>query len=222
MHSKSLPTYCIPGRRLEAVDGAILHYFSAKNVDPDNRFNLEVCRNLLLDLNRPREHRQRYMLTDNWPEGRMYASAHLLIGREGEVWRLVEYDQQAYHAGASYLNGRQQCNRWTLGIELLGDHESGFSRAQYVALADLLVDLEAEFNFSRENVAGHDFVRWAAIARGSTKRPKYDPSGRKDGRGDNFDWFYLGKLWNDREPNPAGVVGVEQLDTVLAADPLSQ
>ena len=130
------------------------------------------------------------MLEDRWPDGRMYASAHLLVGRDGETWRLVEYDLQAYHAGASILNGRKNCNRWTIGIELVGTQDSGFTNAQYTALADLL----QEFDVPTANVAGHDSVRWAAIQAGSNKRPKYDPSGRKDGQGDNFDWNYLQTL----------------------------
>jgi len=191
MKAKILPGYCTSGRKLDALDGVIVHYFSGKNVDIDNQFDLAVCRNLFLDLNRPKSDREFYMLEDRWPDGRMYASAHVLIGRGGEVWKLVEFDRQAYHAGASILNGRHSCNRWTLGVELVGTVDSGFSQAQYKALATLLADLQTEHGFSPENVAGHDTVRWAAIQGGSTKRAKYDPSGRKDGLGDNFDWAYL-------------------------------
>ncbi len=190
MRSKILPEYCISGRELEALDGVVIHYFSGKNVDPDNQYDLDVCRNLFLDLNRPKAEREFYMLEEHWPDGRMYASAHLLIGRDGETWRLVEYDKQAYHAGASILNGRSNCNRWTIGVELVGTQSSGFTDAQYRALADLL----KEFDVPVANIAGHDTVRWNAIQAGSTKRPKYDPSGRKDGQGDNFDWNYLQRL----------------------------
>jgi len=195
MHSKILPDFCTSGRKLEALDGVIIHYFSGRNVDLENQFDLTVCRNLFLDLNRSKSERQTYMLEDKWPTARMFASAHVLIGREGEVWKLVELDRQAYHAGASVLNGRASCNRWTLGVELVGTVDSGFSQAQYEALAGLLASLQAEHGFTRENVSGHDTVRWAAIQAGSDKRAKYDPSGRKDGLGDNFDWSYLHDLW---------------------------
>ena len=114
MDHKPLPDYCIPNRPLEALDGAVVHYFSAKNVDPDNAFNMHACLDLFKDLNRPRSERESYMREDSWPSSRMYASAHVLIGRTGTVWKLVDFEQQAYHAGASILNGRQACNRWTL------------------------------------------------------------------------------------------------------------
>lgn len=146
----------------------------------------------------------------------MYASAHVLIGREGEVWKLVEFDRQAYHAGASILNGRENCNRWTLGIELIGKTDSGFSNVQYQALAELLVTLGEQHGFPRDNVKGHDSVRWAAIQAGSKKRPKYDPSGRKDGEGDNFDWQYLRQLWAEKSPAEAGPADPEDPDALSA------
>lgn len=195
MRSRILPDYCISGRVLEALDGVIVHYFSAKNVEPDDMYSLEACRNLFLDLNRKRGDRQYYMQADTWPAKRMYASAHLLIGRDGETWRLVEYGKQAYHAGASILNGRSNCNRWTLGVELAGTVDSGFTADQYRELAGILHG----FGLPREQIAGHDLVRHNAIEAGSKKRPKYDPSGRKDGQGDNFQWSYLHHLLDDLE-----------------------
>jgi len=198
VRSKILPDYCISGRPLEELDGAVIHYFSAKNVDVENQFDLETCRNLFLDLNRAKAERQYYMHGDKWPDNRMYASAHLLIDRSGETWRLVEYDKQAYHAGASILNGRRSCNRWCLGIELIGTIDSGFTEEQYQELAVVL----ESFDIPRENVAGHDEVRHNAIDQGSKKRAKYDPSGRKDGKGDNFDWNHLDQLLADLEPDP--------------------
>ena len=106
-------------------------------------------------------------------------------------------------------------------MELVGDSSSGFSRIQYETLAELILGLEEDVGLRRDAVAGHDAVRWAAIQEGLTQAKKYDPSGRFNGEGDNFDWFYLGKLMNDRKLNPAGVVGLEDLDDVLEADPNS-
>ncbi|MGI9251032.1 MAG: N-acetylmuramoyl-L-alanine amidase [Pseudohongiellaceae bacterium] len=195
MRSKILPGYCTSGRKLEELGGAIVHYFSAKNVDPENMFDLETCRDLFLDLNRPKAGRERFMKSDKWPVKRMYASAHLMIDREGETWRLVEYDRQAYHAGASILHGRPSCNRWTIGIELLGTQDSGFTSSQYRELAKICAELEIH----QDNIAGHDLVRFQAIQEGSSKRHKYDPSGRKDGQGDNFQWDYFHHLLNEQE-----------------------
>lgn len=221
--SKPLPEFCYSGRALQAVDGVVTHYFSARNVEEEAKhFDPECCYNLFVDLNRAKAEREHYMQGSRWPDGRMYASAHVLIDREGQVYQLMDFGLQAYHAGASMLNGRAHCNRWTLGVELIGDQHSGFSREQYLALVELLLQWEEEHGFARDNVVGHDMVRWQAIqaeGAGSKLKAKYDPSGRKDGRGDNFDWWYVGKLWNDRRANPAGVAGLDQLDEILAAQP---
>lgn len=198
-----LPDFCISGRPLPAVEGAIIHYFSARNIDKPNEFDLVACRDLFLDLNRTQAHRERYMLDKPWPKGRLYASAHYLIGRQGEIQQLVALDKQAYHAGASELNNRDDCNTWTIGIELVGHQHSGFTESQYTALASLLVELRAEHSIPLDAIAGHDSVRWAAIQKGGAKhlKAKYDPSGRKNGKGDNFDWSKLYQYLNDLETN---------------------
>jgi N-acetyl-anhydromuramyl-L-alanine amidase AmpD len=193
-----LPAFCTSGRPL-VPQGVVVHYFSGRNVDPEREFELDVCRNLFLDLNRPRSARQHYMQGPKWPEARMYASAHVLIGRAGEVWKLVEFDLASYHAGKSIMNGRPNCNAFALGVELVGSITSKFTDRQYAALAALLTDLMRRFGFAREWIAGHDAVRWAAIQAGESAKPKYDPSGRKDGRGDNFSWERLWRLLDDEE-----------------------
>ena len=46
------------------------------------------------------------------------ASAHLVIGRGGEVIQLVAFDTEAWHAGISAYAGRKGLNRYSIGIEL--------------------------------------------------------------------------------------------------------
>ncbi len=55
------------------------------------------------------------------------ASAHLVIGRDGDVTQLVRFDRIAWHAGVSRWNGRQGLNRWSIGIEL--DNPGRLTRA---------------------------------------------------------------------------------------------
>ena len=189
MKSKHLPAYCTSGRGMEPT-GMVIHYFSARNVDPDRKYDMYACWDLFCDLNRPKAERETYLLEENWPDNRMYASAHVLIGRDGEVWKLVDFDKQAYHAGRSILNGRKACNQWTLGVELVGEQRSGFTPAQYLELAKLIHEL----GIDREQIAGHDTVRWNAIQEGEATKRKNDPSGRSDGQGNNFAWDFLDEL----------------------------
>lgn len=46
-------------------------------------------------------------------------SAHLVIGRDGEVVQLVPFNRRAWHAGASEYQGRRRCNGFAVGIELV-------------------------------------------------------------------------------------------------------
>ena len=50
--------------------------------------------------------------------GEVKASAHLVIGREGEIYQLVPFDTIAWHAGESFYGDRRWLNRYSIGIEL--------------------------------------------------------------------------------------------------------
>lgn len=194
MKDKRLPAFCYPGRDLFVIGGVIIHYFSAINVERDKAFDMTACRNLFIDLNLPREKRKVYD-SKYWPDKRMHASAHLLIGRDGEAWKLVPFNKEAYHAGASVLKNRRYCNKFTLGIELVGTATSGFEDIQYEVLANFLAPVMDNNNLQHDDIAGHDLVRWEAINHGMSKKEKRDPSGKPDGSGDNFDWEKLrGKI----------------------------
>lgn len=46
------------------------------------------------------------------------SSAHLVIGRNGEVAQIVPFDVRAWHAGKSVWRGRSNCNDFSIGIEI--------------------------------------------------------------------------------------------------------
>ncbi len=46
------------------------------------------------------------------------ASAHIVIGRDGDIIQLVPFDTVAWHAGKSSYDGRIGYNRYSIGIEL--------------------------------------------------------------------------------------------------------
>ena len=191
MIQKPLPDFCYPGRKINSVDGIIIHHFSCMYVDPKRQFDVDACFNLMCDLNLPRSDRDCY-LKESGTTGRSYASAHLFIDRSGEPYQLMDFNLLAYHAGASRLNERDYCNSFTLGVELIGTASSGFTQAQYDALAWFCSEQMKVNGFGKNDIAGHDTVRKNAIDTWKKKkkppRNKYDPSGSRDGKGDNFDW----------------------------------
>ncbi len=46
------------------------------------------------------------------------ASAHIVIGRDGDIAQLVAFDKQAWHAGQSRWRGLTGLNKFSIGIEL--------------------------------------------------------------------------------------------------------
>lgn len=49
---------------------------------------------------------------------RAKVSAHIVIPREGPPVQLVDFDRAAWHAGKSTWRGRDNCNAWSIGIEI--------------------------------------------------------------------------------------------------------
>ena len=46
------------------------------------------------------------------------ASAHVVIGRDGQVIQMVPFNIEAWHAGKSSYGGRNELNHYSIGIEL--------------------------------------------------------------------------------------------------------
>lgn len=98
---------------------------------------------------------------------------HYMIDRKGAIYRLVEDEDIAYHAGNSKMpDGRTNVNGFSIGVEILGDEDDGYSAAQYAAVNDLVAYLKRKHGV--KYVVGH-----ADIAPGR----KTDPW--------NFDWKEL-------------------------------
>lgn len=47
------------------------------------------------------------------------ASAHLIVDKGGEILQMVEFNVTAAHAGKSSWKGREGCNRFSVGIEIV-------------------------------------------------------------------------------------------------------
>ena len=49
---------------------------------------------------------------------KVYASAHLVIDRDGSIWQIVPFNHKARHAGESTWRGLESINRYSIGIEI--------------------------------------------------------------------------------------------------------
>jgi N-acetyl-anhydromuramoyl-L-alanine amidase len=103
----------------------------------------------------------------------MRVSAHFLIEREGQLTQFVSCNDRAWHAGLSCYGGRDNCNDFSIGIELEGTDELPYSDAQYAMLVRLICALQRAYpELNAKRICGHVDIA----------------PGRKTDPGPAFDW----------------------------------
>lgn len=104
-------------------------------------------------------------------------SAHLLIRRDGEVVQYVPFNMRAWHAGQSSYLGRDNCNDFSIGIELEGTDDMPYAECQYQRLSDIIRALARAYPETHGHLAGHSDIA----------------PGRKTDPGPAFDWAKLSR-----------------------------
>lgn len=108
----------------------------------------------------------------------LQVSSHLLIRRDGEVVQFVPFDKRAWHAGQSCYEGRDNCNDFSIGIELEGTDDSAYESIQYDRLKQVIESLLREYPTLKPGaIVGHSDIA----------------PGRKTDPGPGFDWAQLRK-----------------------------
>lgn len=105
-------------------------------------------------------------------------SAHFLIGRDGNMEQFVPCTNRAWHAGKSSSRGRDQCNDFSIGVELEGADDVPYEPIQYEVLVHLVRALKARYPID-EIVAHSDIA-----------------PDRKTDPGPAFDWARFNSLMN--------------------------
>jgi N-acetyl-anhydromuramoyl-L-alanine amidase len=143
----------------QVVDTIVVHAMYHPDVPPHERFLVERCADLL-----------------NFHK----ASAHYLISIEGDVFRSVDEELRAKHAGESKMpfpdDSRDDVGDFSIGIELIGDWADPsytYPRSQYQSLARLILAIAERYPI--RNILGHDQIS----------------PGRKQDPGVHFQWRYL-------------------------------
>jgi AmpD protein len=105
--------------------------------------------------------------------GGLRVSSHLAVSRDGAVTQYVRFGERAWHAGRSAYQGREECNDFSIGVELEGIDTEAYEPAQYRALAQIVAALCAAYpKLAPDRLAGHSDVA----------------PGRKTDPGPAFDW----------------------------------
>lgn len=103
----------------------------------------------------------------------LQVSAHLLIRRDGGLVQFVPFNQRAWHAGVSNFEGRENCNDFSIGIELEGADHIPYEPCQYTQLAQVTQLLMQTYSaITPARIVGHNQI---------APQRKTDP-------GESFDW----------------------------------
>lgn len=168
--------------RENPISHVVIHFTSNVLNNPEEPYHVESIRKLFMDAG---------------------VSAHYLIGRQGEIYQLVEENRVAYHAGKgnliNFLHYIDALNDFSIGIELMaiGTKEEmitmmpesiydsidpdniGYTEKQYQTLNLLLDDIllrNPAISRDRDHIVGHE---------------EYAPE-RKTDPGSLFDWENIG------------------------------
>ncbi len=106
-------------------------------------------------------------------------SAHLMIDRAGDITQYVSCAARAWHAGESRYFDSEQCNDFSIGVEMVGTDDQPYRPVQYERLAQLAVALREAY----PKIGPHDIVGHCDIA-----------PGRKTDPGEAFNWTRLFRL----------------------------
>ncbi|WP_144821531.1 1,6-anhydro-N-acetylmuramyl-L-alanine amidase AmpD [Marinobacter piscensis] len=106
----------------------------------------------------------------------LQVSAHALIRRDGSLVQFVSLLDRAWHAGRSCFDGREECNDFSIGIELEGADDIPYTPEQYYALAEVATVITSAWpEITCDRITGHCDIA----------------PGRKTDPGPAFDWTHF-------------------------------
>lgn len=121
------------GRGRNSVEGVVLHYTSSRNAASAIR---TLC------------------------GPKLSRSAHVVIDYDGTRYVLAPPTAITWHAGKSVLNGREWCNRFTIGAEFQGDTWlRPLTEEQINSAIEYLLPIIRQLNISLRNITTHAAVR---------------------------------------------------------------
>ena len=86
-------------------------------------------------------------------------SRHILIKRNGEIIQFVPFNKKAWHAGSSIYKNEENCNEFSIGIELEGYYTEKYTKHQYKSLQEVSQALINNYkDLNKDNIVGHSDI----------------------------------------------------------------
>tara|TARA_B100000953_G_scaffold8955_2_gene8004 strand:+ start:2931 stop:3467 length:537 start_codon:yes stop_codon:yes gene_type:complete len=128
-----------------SIDLLVIHAISL----PPGTYNTQLIKDLFLNKLEPAKDEFLKSIQD------LKVSSHFLVNRQGHLIQFVPIHKRAWHAGKSIYEGREDCNDFSIGIELEGCDDEEFEAEQYCTLRELTRFLLKELSISKEAIVGH-------------------------------------------------------------------
>ena len=87
---------------------------------------------------------------------------HFCIDEAGRIYRVIDHRRVAFHAGRSMWNGKQEADKFSIGIEVCGNHNKPLTSAQTKSLTDLIAEVKRIYKLSDNQVLAHSQVAYGA------------------------------------------------------------
>ena len=150
------------------------------------------------------------------PESRV--SSHYLIGQNGAIYRLVEDNKVAWHAGKSCWGKYKNLNENSIGIELVNKgHEFGytnFKNRQLSSLIKISKKLIKKYKIKKKNVVGHSDIAPLRKLDPGEKFPWEKLVNSKIGIWHNFKKKYLVKFRKVKISNKSKIQFIKKLKKI--------
>ena len=88
--------------------------------------------------------------------------AHFCVTEDGTIYRIVDRDREAFHAGRSMWNGKEDVDKFSVGIECVGYHDKVMPTVQIAAIRNLVKELQTMYKLSDDRVVCHSHVAYGA------------------------------------------------------------
>ncbi len=96
--------------------------------------------------------------------------AHYCVTEDGTVYAIVDRDREAFHAGRSMWNGKEDVDKFSVGIECVGYHDQPMGLVQLRAIAALVQELKTMYKLGDDRVVCHSHVAYGAPNRWQRNR----------------------------------------------------
>ena len=88
--------------------------------------------------------------------------AHYCVVEDGTVYRIIDRDREAFHAGRSMWQGKEDCDEFSIGIEVVGHHDQAVTLQQLAALKELIARLKRLYSVTDARVVCHSHIAYGA------------------------------------------------------------